>query len=190
MTVLTHEREPQELGNASRYTKTVKQLTALVACRPGRRSRGEQHRELAWAIIEADMLQHLVSRRLSDRLDGIQHGPEGSIDKLLNTWVEQAVGHAAVDIAGCAPRWRRPGDAQHLPLQPGPERHGWDRPDPEEPRRLPDPRSADVLTGSECRVSERSPCPPTAFREQGPGNQVIRVLMVGLPRVRGPGRRP
>ena len=48
------------------------------------------------------MLQHLVSRRLSDRLGGIEHGPQGSIDKLLNTWVEQAVGHAAVDIAGCA----------------------------------------------------------------------------------------
>ena len=100
MTVLTHEREPQELGNASRYTKTAKQLTALVGADPAAFT-GEQHRELAWAIIEADMLQHLVSRRLSDRLDGIQHGPEGSIDKLLNTWVEQAVGHAAVDIAGC-----------------------------------------------------------------------------------------
>ena len=48
------------------------------------------------------MLAHLVNRRLSDRLDGIEHGPDGSIDKLLNTWVEQSVGHAAVGIAGCA----------------------------------------------------------------------------------------
>jgi alkylation response protein AidB-like acyl-CoA dehydrogenase len=99
MTVLAHEREPQELGNASRYTKTVKQLTALVAGDPGGYD-AEQHRDLAWAIVEADMLQHLVSRRLSDRLDGISHGAEGSIDKLLMTWVEQAIGHAALNIAG------------------------------------------------------------------------------------------
>jgi alkylation response protein AidB-like acyl-CoA dehydrogenase len=37
---------------------------------------------------------------LSDRLDGISHGPEGSVDKLLMTQVEQAVGHAAVSIGG------------------------------------------------------------------------------------------
>jgi alkylation response protein AidB-like acyl-CoA dehydrogenase len=101
MTVLSHEREPQELGNASRYTKTARQLTERVRADPDAFT-SEQHRDLAWAIIEADMLQHLVSRRLSDRLEGIQHGPEGSVDKLLNTWVEQAVGHAAVDIGGPA----------------------------------------------------------------------------------------
>ena len=95
MTVLSHEREPQELGNASRYTKTAKQLTDAGRVPTRTASTREQRRELAWAIVEADMLQRLVSRRLSDRLDGIQHGPEGSIDKLLNTWVEQAVGHAA-----------------------------------------------------------------------------------------------
>ena len=64
----------------------------------------EQRRELAWAIVESDMLAHLVSRRLSDRLDGIEHGTEGSIDKVLMTWVEQAVGHAAVAVAGAALR--------------------------------------------------------------------------------------
>ena len=89
------------IGNASRYTKTARQLTELVRGEPDAFT-DEQRRELAWAIVEADMLQHLVSRRLSDRLGGIEHGPQGSIDKLLNTWVEQAVGHAAVDIAGCA----------------------------------------------------------------------------------------
>ena len=35
-----------------------------------------------------------------DRLDGISHGPEGSVDKLLMTSVEQAVGHAALSIGG------------------------------------------------------------------------------------------
>ena len=46
------------------------------------------------------MLRHHVSRRLSDRLDGITHGPEGSVDKLLMTWTEQAVGHAALAVGG------------------------------------------------------------------------------------------
>ena len=101
MTVLAHEREPQELGNASRYTKTVDKLKRLVAAEPERYDT-EQYRTLAWAMVEADMLRHLVSRRLSDRLDGIQHGAEASVDKLLMTWVEQAVGHAAVEIAGPA----------------------------------------------------------------------------------------
>ena len=44
------------------------------------------------------MLRLHVCRRLSDRLDGIDHGPGGSIDKLLMTWVEQTVGAAALAI--------------------------------------------------------------------------------------------
>ena len=48
------------------------------------------------------MLRLHVCRRLSDRLDGISHGPEGSVDKLLMTWVEQAVGHAALAVGGAA----------------------------------------------------------------------------------------
>ena len=101
MTILSHEREPHELGFASRYRKTAKQLTAMVREHPDRFD-AEQRRELAWAIVEADMLQRHVSRRLSDRLDGITHGPEGSIDKLLMTWVEQAVGHAALSVGGAS----------------------------------------------------------------------------------------
>ncbi|HEX2384701.1 MAG TPA: acyl-CoA dehydrogenase family protein [Acidimicrobiales bacterium] len=99
MTILSHEREPHELGFAGRYRKTAKQLTAIVHQDPTRFDH-EQRRDLAWAIVEANMLQRHVSRRLSDRLDGITHGPEGSIDKLLMTWVEQAVGHAALSIGG------------------------------------------------------------------------------------------
>ncbi len=48
------------------------------------------------------MLRLHVRRRLSDRLDGISHGPEGSVDKLLMTWTEQAVGHAALAVGGIA----------------------------------------------------------------------------------------
>ena len=42
-------------------------------------------RDLGWAIVESEMLRLHVCRRLSDRLDGISHGPEGSVDKLLMT---------------------------------------------------------------------------------------------------------
>ena len=66
----------------------------------------EQVRDLGWAIVESEMLRLHVCRRLSDRLDGISHGPEGSVDKLLMTWTEQAVGHAALSIGGAGPPGR------------------------------------------------------------------------------------
>ncbi len=99
MTIVSHEREPHELGFAGRYTKQVKDLVALVASAPGAVGR-EQERDLAWAIVESEMLRLHVRRRLSDRLGGIVHGPEGSVDKLLMTWTEQTVGHAALSIGG------------------------------------------------------------------------------------------
>ena len=51
-------------------------------------------------MVETEVLRLHVCRRLSDRLDGIRHGPEGSVDKLLMTATEQAVGHAALAVAG------------------------------------------------------------------------------------------
>jgi alkylation response protein AidB-like acyl-CoA dehydrogenase len=48
------------------------------------------------------MLRLHVCRRLSERLDGMDHGPGGSVDKLLMTWVEQTVGAAALDVSGAA----------------------------------------------------------------------------------------
>jgi alkylation response protein AidB-like acyl-CoA dehydrogenase len=99
MTIVSHEREPGELGYVARYTKLVKELTALVRDDPSRYGT-EQIRDLGWAIVEAEMLRLHAARRLSDRLDGISHGPEGSVDKLLMTEVEQAVGHAAVSVGG------------------------------------------------------------------------------------------
>ncbi len=99
MTVVSHEREPGELGFVARYGKIVNDLTRKVRDNPDG-FRAEQVRDLGWAIVEVEMLRLHVSRRLSDRLNGITHGPEGSIDKLLMTWVEQAVGHAALAIGG------------------------------------------------------------------------------------------
>ncbi len=99
MTVVSHEREPGELGYVARYRKLAKELTAAVKADPTAYD-AEQVRQLGWAIVETEMLRHHVSRRLSDRLDGITHGPEGSVDKLLMTWTEQTVGHAALGIGG------------------------------------------------------------------------------------------
>jgi alkylation response protein AidB-like acyl-CoA dehydrogenase len=60
----------------------------------------EQVQSLGWAMVEAEMLRLHVRRRLSDRLTALSHGPEGSVDKLLMTEVEQVVGHAALAVAG------------------------------------------------------------------------------------------
>lgn len=92
MTVVGHEREPSTLGYAARYGKLVRSLLA--------RNEGEVPEELAWAVVQSEMLTHHVRRRLSEQLDGISHGPEGSLDKLLMTWVEQSVGHAALAVTG------------------------------------------------------------------------------------------
>jgi alkylation response protein AidB-like acyl-CoA dehydrogenase len=95
MTVVGHEREPSTLGYAARYGKLVRDLVARWDDREGPESE-----ELAWAAVQSEMLTHHVRRRLSEQVDGVSHGPEGSLDKLLMTWVEQSVGHAALAVAG------------------------------------------------------------------------------------------
>ncbi|TDD86033.1 acyl-CoA dehydrogenase [Actinomadura darangshiensis] len=97
MTVVSHEREPGELGYVARYGKAVGELVAALRSEPGRFT-AENVRDVAWAVVEAEMLRLHVCRRLSDRLDGTSHGPAGSVDKLLMTRVEQTVGHAALGI--------------------------------------------------------------------------------------------
>jgi alkylation response protein AidB-like acyl-CoA dehydrogenase len=101
MTIVSHEREPHALGFAGRYSKMARQLVAQVKADPDAYD-SEQRRDLAWAVVEAEMLRLHVARRLSDRLDGISHGPEGSIDKLLMIEAEAAVGHAALALGGLA----------------------------------------------------------------------------------------
>ena len=99
MTIVSHEREPGEIGYVARYTKGVKDLEATVRSDP-EAFRSDQREAVAWAYVQAEMLRLHVCRRLSARLDGLEHGPGGSIDKLLMTWVEQAVGAAALSTAG------------------------------------------------------------------------------------------
>jgi alkylation response protein AidB-like acyl-CoA dehydrogenase len=99
MTIVSHEREPGELGYVARYAKTVKELVHEVRAAPDR-LRPDQREAVAWAHVQAEMLRLHVCRRLSERLDGIDHGPGGSVDKLLMTWVEQDVGAAALRVSG------------------------------------------------------------------------------------------
>jgi alkylation response protein AidB-like acyl-CoA dehydrogenase len=101
MTVVSHEREPGELGYVARYRKVVNELVTEVRAHPGAHD-AEQVRDLGWAVVESEMLRLHVCRRLSDRLAGVVHGPDGSIDKLLMTETEQAVGHAALALRGAA----------------------------------------------------------------------------------------
>ncbi len=93
MTVVGHEREPATLGYSARYGKLVRELAARTATPPA---------DLRWAAVQTEMLYLHVRRRLSEQLDGVVHGPEGSLDKLLMTWVEQSVGHAALAVGGAA----------------------------------------------------------------------------------------
>jgi alkylation response protein AidB-like acyl-CoA dehydrogenase len=99
MTVVSHEREPSELGFVARYRKTVSELAARVRAVPLAFNEADVQ-ELGWAIVEAEMLRLHVCRRLSEQLDGITHGSTGSVDKLLMTWTEQTVGRAALSING------------------------------------------------------------------------------------------
>ena len=85
-----HDRgQPRARARRARVRGPLRQAgqrarAAVVAGRPDAFG-AEQRRDLAWAMVEAEMLRCHVSRRLSDRLDGITHGPEGSVDKLLMT---------------------------------------------------------------------------------------------------------
>src|ERR1700746_3228088 len=92
MPAVSHEREPSTLGFSARYGKLVRQLASRVD--------GSAPEELSWAWVQTEMLRLHVRRGLSAQLDGIPHGPQGSLDKLLMTWVEQSVGHAALKTVG------------------------------------------------------------------------------------------
>jgi alkylation response protein AidB-like acyl-CoA dehydrogenase len=108
MTVVSHEREPSTLGFTARYGKTVKKLAATAAG-----SGASAPAELKWAHVQTQMLYAHVRRRLSEQLDDVtrpssggtplrtpREAANGSLDKLLMTWTEQAVGHAALAVAG------------------------------------------------------------------------------------------
>ncbi len=99
MTVVSHERQPGELGYVARYGKLVNEMVRSVRDAGAVLGGGPAH-DLAWAVVETEMLRCHVSRRLSRPEHG--GGAEGSVDKLLMTAAEQAVGHAALSVGAAA----------------------------------------------------------------------------------------
>ena len=131
MTVVAHEREPSTLGFTARYGKTVRELAASVAESGGAGAPGADvgARPDPDAVRARPAAAVRAARRRHAQL-------EGSLDKLLMTWTEQAVGHAALAVAGTGDPERAGG----LPVQPRAVRHGRHVADPEEHHRRAHPR--------------------------------------------------
>src|SRR5262249_11981394 len=53
MTIVSHEREPGEIGYVARYTKTVKELEKAVRADPHAFGAGV-HEDVAWAHVQAE----------------------------------------------------------------------------------------------------------------------------------------
>ena len=85
MTVVSHEREPGELGYVARYSKLVKELTAAGAGGPRALRRRSRCATSAGRSSRRRCCASTCAGGCRDRLDGIVHGPEGSVDKLLMT---------------------------------------------------------------------------------------------------------
>jgi len=77
MTIVSHEREPGEVGYVARYVKSVKDLEATVRANPDA-YRSDQREAVAWAYVQAEMLRLHVRRRLSDQR--IQPGRRVTVD--------------------------------------------------------------------------------------------------------------
>ena len=93
MTVVSHEREPSTLGFSARYGKLVRQLNSRVdgdgagGTVLGLGADGDAAAARAAAAVRATGRPRRTE-------------PQGSLDKLLMTWVEQSVGHAALATVG------------------------------------------------------------------------------------------
>lgn len=101
MALLGFERGPSDIGWTARLGRVLADLERDV--RDGRLAATASQREalaIAWVSLETLRLQ--VLRTVSARLDGRPPGPEGSIDKLLMTMVDQEVNHVVLDLRGAA----------------------------------------------------------------------------------------
>lgn len=101
MALLGFERGPSDIGWTARLGRVLADLERDV--RDDRLAATASQREalaIAWVSLETLRLQ--VLRTVSARLDGRPPGPEGSIDKLLMTMVDQEVNHVVLDLRGAA----------------------------------------------------------------------------------------
>ena len=103
MTIVSHEREPGELG----YVAALRQdgaRSSSARCAPIPAAfRGDQRDAVAWAHVQTEMLRLHVCRRLSERLDGVEHGP-GRLDRQAADDVGRAGGRRAPRSTVAGPR--------------------------------------------------------------------------------------
>jgi alkylation response protein AidB-like acyl-CoA dehydrogenase len=101
MALLGYERGPADVGWVARLARLLTDAEQEV--RSGSLDASEAQRlALAREWVQVRALQVHVARTLSDRLDGSTPGPEGSIDKLLMTAVDQSLNHALFDLRGAS----------------------------------------------------------------------------------------
>jgi alkylation response protein AidB-like acyl-CoA dehydrogenase len=99
MQLLGYERGPADVGWVARLSRMLTVLEDDV--RTGRVVAGPAaRRSLADAWVALRALQIHIQRTMSSRADGSTPGPEGSIDKLLVTEVEQLLNHVNLDLRG------------------------------------------------------------------------------------------
>lgn len=99
MSLLGFERGPADMGWTARLERLLSDTEAAV--RDGRIVVTDAQREaLAGAWVDLQALKLHVQRTTCARLDGSAPGPEGSIDKLLMTSVDQTISHVVLDVLG------------------------------------------------------------------------------------------
>jgi alkylation response protein AidB-like acyl-CoA dehydrogenase len=101
MALLAYERGPADMGWVARMGSTLHRLEGVLREDPD--ADPWLRIELARAHVELRALQIQVQRSLSARLDGSRPGPEGSIDKLLVTRVDQRIHGLMLEVLGAPP---------------------------------------------------------------------------------------
>jgi alkylation response protein AidB-like acyl-CoA dehydrogenase len=97
--LLAYERGPSDINWIARLRGHLRALEEEV--RSGRIPDTDQVRaELGRAYVLLRALEIKVQRSLSERLHGALPGAEGSVDKLLMTEADQAIGHAVMSLRG------------------------------------------------------------------------------------------
>lgn len=99
--LLAYERGPADIGWVARLRRLVAD-TAAEHRRDGTVLTGPQRDAWARVHVELRVLELHVRRSLTTRRGGQMPGPEGSLDKLLLTRVDQFVNEVVLDLRGAA----------------------------------------------------------------------------------------
>jgi len=99
MQLLGYERGPGDMGWVARLMRMLAILEEDVS-NGAVQADDAARRTIAQAWVAMEALRLHVKRTLSSRLDGSVPGPEGSVDKLLLTEVDQLVSRVIMDVRG------------------------------------------------------------------------------------------